>query len=73
MDKTVTLSKNEIDEIIKALSKRAESLLAIANEIYISMDSEDDEEVLAMYCDECISYRRKGYYIHSLMSKLENL
>ena len=73
MDKTVTLSKNEIDEIIKALSKRAESLFAMVNEIYISMDSEDDEEVLAMYCDECVSYRCKAYNIYSLMSKLENL
>ena len=74
MDKTVTLSDKEIMEIIYALSSRAENLLLIANKYAgESLEYDSELEIRRSLDETSQTYRRKGYYIHSLMSKFENL
>lgn len=74
MDKTVSLSDKEIMEIIYALSSRAENLLSIANKYAgESLEYDSDSEIRRSLNETYQMYLRKGYYVHSLMSKLENL
>lgn len=67
MDKTVSLSRKEIIEIMLALSSRAEKLLSLINRY-------SGESLEYCFGLEVPSYLIETYQtVHSLMSKLESL